>query len=76
MCTQIIQSILHILVREKKNMWISFFHIEEFFNNLDSNTIIQVDGLFGYLRHVIYITNIKFTLDMNSIFAKTANSIF
>ena len=57
-------------------MWISFFHIEEFFNNLDSNTIIQVDGLFGYLRHVIYINNIKFTLDMNSIFAKTANLIF
>ena len=48
-------------------MWISFFHMEEFFDNLASITIIRIDGLFGYRWHVIDINKIKFTLDMTSI---------
>ena len=46
MC-RIIQSILQILVMEKGNVWISFFHIKEFFNHLTSSIIIRVDGLLG-----------------------------
>ena len=57
---------------EKGNVWISFFHTEEFFNHLASSIIIRVDGLFGYPWHVIDINKIKFIPDMNSIFTKAA----
>ena len=42
----------------------SFFHIEEFFNNLDSIIIIRADGLYGYLWHAIDISKIKFISDI------------
>ena len=61
---------------EKGNVWISFFHIEEFFNHLTSSIIIQVYGLFGYPWHVIDINKIKFTPNMNYVFTKTADWIF
>ena len=53
---------------EEVNVWIFFFHIEEFFNNLDSVIITRVDGLFGYPWLVIDIDKIQFTQDMNLFF--------
>ena len=61
---------------EKGNVWISFFHIKELFNNLTLIIIIRVDGLFGYPWRVIDINKIKFTPDMNYIFTKAADWIF
>ena len=75
-CAEIVQSILQILVMDEKNVWIFFFHIEEFFNNLDSTIVIRIYGLFGYLWHVIDINKITFTPDMNSIITKSHDWIF
>ena len=75
-CAEIVQSILQILVMDEKNVWIFVFHIEEFFNNLDSTIVIRIYGLFGYLWHVIDINKITFTLDMNSIITKSHDWIF
>ena len=52
---------------EQGNVWISFFHIEEFFNDLDWIIIIRIDGPFGYPWHVTDINKIKLTPDMNSM---------
>ena len=46
---------------EERNGSISFFHIEEFFNNLVLIIIIQVNGLIWYPWQVIDINKIKFT---------------
>ena len=60
-CATISQSILQILVKEEGNVSISFFHLEEFFDNLDSLIVIRVDELFGYPWYVTGMNEIKFT---------------
>ena len=47
MCAQIVERGVQIIVVKERNVWVPFFDINQFFNHLNSSTIIILNTIYG-----------------------------